>query len=116
LSMALKKLQGSTGYKLCCRNKIRSLTQKLGMPAFFITLNPHDLMNVLVGNFTGISEEGWRIMTYQRVCFVVPHPGAAPMAFHEQIQAFIDDILCYKWGNELFGTCSGYYGMVEVQG
>ncbi|KIO11981.1 hypothetical protein M404DRAFT_125074, partial [Pisolithus tinctorius Marx 270] len=108
---------GSAGYKLCCRNKIRLLMWKLGTLVFFITLNPHDLTNVLVGHFAGISEQEWRIMTsYQRVCFVAFHPRVVSMAFHKQIQAFIDVVLCYKWGNGLFGSCSGYYGMVEVQG
>ncbi|KIO01886.1 hypothetical protein M404DRAFT_28396 [Pisolithus tinctorius Marx 270] len=38
------------------------------------------------------------------------------MAFHEQIQAFIDIVLRYNCGSGLFGKCLAYYGMVEAQG
>ncbi|KIN96690.1 hypothetical protein M404DRAFT_162547, partial [Pisolithus tinctorius Marx 270] len=94
-----------------------SLTRKLGTLAFFIMLNPHDLMNVLVSHFAGISKGEWRIMSsYQRACLVASHPTTASLAFHEQIQAFVDVILRYKHGHGLFGTCTAYYGMVEVQG
>ncbi|KIN94259.1 hypothetical protein M404DRAFT_168843, partial [Pisolithus tinctorius Marx 270] len=94
LTVISKKLWGSTGYKLCCRNEICSLTCAFGIPALFITLNLHDLSNVLVGHFRGCSEGEWRMMSsYQRAAFIASHPAAACLAFHKQIQAFIDIVL-----------------------
>ncbi|KIO01825.1 hypothetical protein M404DRAFT_148994 [Pisolithus tinctorius Marx 270] len=94
LTVISKKLQGSTGYKLCHRNEIQSLTHAFGIPVLFITLNPHDLSNVLVGHFRGSSEGEWHMMSsYQQAAFIASHPAAAAMAFHEQIQAFIHVIL-----------------------
>lgn len=85
LTVVSKKLRGSAGYKLCRRNEIRSLTRTFGTPAFFITLNPHDLTNVLVGHVGGLGEGEWRMMSsYQRASFVASHPAAASVAFHEQ--------------------------------
>jgi len=117
LSVVTKNLQGSDGYKLCRRNEIRSLIRTLGTPTFFVTLNPHDLCNVLVGHYGDIPADTWRSMTsYERAVFVASHPGAAAKAFHVQIQAFLNIVVRFQRGLGLFGKCVGYYAMVEAQG
>lgn len=117
LGVVMKNLQGSDGYKLCRRNEIRSLIRTLGTPTFFVTLNPYDLCNVLVGHYGDISAETWWSMTsYERAVFVASHPGAAAKAFDVQVQAFLNIVVRYQRGLGLFGKCIGYYAMVEAQG
>ena len=117
LSVVTKNLQGSSGYKLCRRNEIRSLMRTFGTPTFFITLNPHDLSNVLVGHFGNIPANEWRSMSsYDRAVFVATHLGAAARAFDAQVWAFLEIVVGYRKGNGLFGKCLAYYSMVEAQG
>ena len=117
LGVAAKNLQGSDGYKLCRRNEIRSLMRTYGTPAFFVTLNPHDLSNVLVGYYGDVPANTWRSMTsYERAVFVASHPAAAANAFNVQVQAFFDTIVRFQRGPGLFGECVAYYATVEAQG
>lgn len=117
LGVVAKNLQGSDGYKLCRRNEIRSLMRVHGTPTFFITLNPHDLSNVLVGHYGDVPPNTWRSMSsYQRASFVASHPAAAAKAFDVQVQAFLDIIVRFQRGPGLFGECVGYYATVEAQG
>ena len=117
LSMVTKNLQGSNGYKLCRRNEIRSLMRMYGTPAFFITLNPHDLSSVLVAHYGNIPADKWRSMSsYERAVFVAAHPGAAARAFDAQVQAFLDIVVGFRRGIGLFGKCEAYYATVEAQG
>lgn len=102
-------MRGSSGYKVCRRNEIRSLIRMYGTPALFITLNPHDLSNVLVGHFGGVNEDVWRVMSaYDRAVFVASHPDAAAVAFDEQIRAFLCIVVRYDRGVGLFGICNAY--------
>ena len=117
LGVVAKNLQGSDGYKLCRRNEIRSLMRIHGTPTLFITLNPHDLSNVLVGHYGDVSPNTWRSMSsYQRAIFVALHPAAAAKAFDVQVQAFLDIIVRFRRPSGLFGECVGYYATVEAQG
>ncbi|KIO10508.1 hypothetical protein M404DRAFT_21439 [Pisolithus tinctorius Marx 270] len=117
LNVICRSLPGSDGYKLCRRNEIRSLTRQLGTPAFFLTLNPHDLTNVLVAHFGGLDVSLWcQLGAYEWAVFVASHPAAAAKAFDVLIQGFIDVVIKYNNGSGLFGRCSGYYGTVEAQG
>lgn len=110
-------LRGSSGYKLCCRNEIRSLTRVLSTPALFITLNPADVMNPLMGVLGGINPDAWRAMSkFERTKFVALHPAAAAKFFDIIIRAFIDIILRPGKEGGYFGRCKAYYGMVEAQG
>ncbi|KIK16984.1 hypothetical protein PISMIDRAFT_112287 [Pisolithus microcarpus 441] len=117
MSVVSRKVRGSSGYKVCHRNEIRSLIRVYGTPALFITLNPHDLTNVLVGHFGGVEEQQWHIMTaYECAVFIASHPEAAALAFDEQIHAFFDIIVCFNKGEGLFGVCEAYYVTIEEQG
>lgn len=110
-------LRGSSGYKLCCRNEIRSLTRVFSTPALFITLNPADVMNPLMGVLGGIKSDDWRAMSkFDRMKFVARHPAVAARFFDTLIQAFINIILRPGKGGGYFGRCKAYYGMVEAQG
>lgn len=116
--MVPKDVKGSSAYKMCRRNEIRSLLKVMGTPALFITLNPSDLTNPLVGVLGGLTVQQWISKTdAQRAIFVAEHPASAARFFHLFMRGFIDIVLGYKReGGGLFGKCTAYYGMVEAQG
>ncbi|EGO01395.1 hypothetical protein SERLA73DRAFT_37257, partial [Serpula lacrymans var. lacrymans S7.3] len=90
LKLAAKDLKGSFGYKLCRCNEIRALIKKLGMPALFITLNPADIYNPLLGIIAGLSHAQWQQMSaFQQGVFVANHPGAAAEFFDTMIKSFL---------------------------
>ncbi|KIJ10459.1 hypothetical protein PAXINDRAFT_86066, partial [Paxillus involutus ATCC 200175] len=49
LQIISKHVRGSSGYKQFPYNEIRGLIRKFGTPALFITINPSDVCNLLVG-------------------------------------------------------------------
>ncbi|KIN92946.1 hypothetical protein M404DRAFT_172201, partial [Pisolithus tinctorius Marx 270] len=117
LNVICHSLPCSDGYKLCQCNEIHSLTWQLGTPVFFLTLNLHDLTNVLVAHFGGLDISLWhQLRAYEWAAFVASHSAAAAKAFDILIQVFVDIVIKYNNGSSLFGRCSGYYGMVEAQG
>lgn len=118
LKMVAKEIKGSSGYKLCRRNEIRALMKMMSTPALFLTLNPSDLTNPLLGVMGGLQVDDWTMMSQeQRAVFVANNPGPAAQFFDLMIKAFVDIILGYKKPNGgLFGTCLAYYAMVEAQG
>ncbi|KAJ7699721.1 hypothetical protein B0H16DRAFT_1212468, partial [Mycena metata] len=54
LKLMAKDLKGSSGYKQCRRNEIQSLMKKMATPALFITINPADICDPLIGAMGGI--------------------------------------------------------------
>ncbi|KAJ7832113.1 hypothetical protein B0H13DRAFT_1578646, partial [Mycena leptocephala] len=114
LKLLAKDRKGSSGYKQCRRNEIRPVIKKLGTPALFLTLNPADICDALLGEMNGIDPEVWARTA--RKIVIAEIPAVAAMSFNEVIQAFIRIILRYEetaTGNGLLGRCCGYYGMVE---
>ncbi|KAJ7070424.1 hypothetical protein B0H15DRAFT_793473, partial [Mycena belliarum] len=57
LKLLAKDLKGSSGYKQCRRNEIRAMMKKMATPALFITLNPADICDPLLGAIGGIEPE-----------------------------------------------------------
>ncbi|KAJ7687297.1 hypothetical protein B0H17DRAFT_1136418 [Mycena rosella] len=99
------------------------MMKKLATPALFLTLNPADIIDPLLGAMAGISSSDWAAMSdFQRHRFVAHNPGPAAIFFNEVISNFIRIILRYdplateESQNGLFGRCSGYYATVEAQG
>ncbi|KAJ7126132.1 hypothetical protein C8R44DRAFT_830719 [Mycena epipterygia] len=96
LRLVAKDLKGSSGYKQCRRNEIRAMMKKMATPALFLTLNPADIIDPLLGAMAGIAPEVWAAMTsFQRHRFVARNPGPAAMFFDEVIKNFIRIILKY---------------------
>lgn len=117
LKLVAHDIKGSAGYKQCRRNEIRALIKTHGTPALFVTLNPSDLTNPLVGVMSGLSPEEWKTMTPRaRAKLVAKHPGPAAQFFDTMIRSFLDIIVRPGEDKGLFGRCSTYYGMVEAQG
>jgi hypothetical protein len=117
LKLVARDIKGSAGYKQCRRNEIRALLKTHGTPALFITLNPSDLTNPLVGVLSGLTPEEWKSMTSRaRAKLVAKHPGPAAQFFDVMIQSFLDIVVRPGQDKGLFGRCTTYYGMVEAQG
>ena len=118
MKLVMKEVRGSSGYKQCRRNEIRALTKKFGTPALFVTINPSDIHNPLVGVMAGMSPGKWRSMdAHSRAAFVAKNPGPASLFFDYTIKHFVSTILRYGDAEGgLFGKCSTYYGVVEAQG
>ncbi|KAJ7090623.1 hypothetical protein C8R44DRAFT_648096, partial [Mycena epipterygia] len=78
LKLLAKDLKGSSGYKQCRRNEIRALMKKMATPALFMTLNPADILDPLLGAMGGIDPEDWAKMDgFQRKLFVAKNPAPA---------------------------------------
>jgi hypothetical protein len=82
LHASTKSLKGSAGYKLCRRNEIRALMKRFGTPAFFVTVNPHDLMSSMIPVMTEIDDAEWASMSsFARAKVIASRPDATAIAF-----------------------------------
>lgn len=118
LQSVAKHLRGTSGYKQARRHELRGLIRKFGTPALFITINPADVFNPLMGIFGGIETSQWCRMTqFERACFVAKNPAAAAQFFDEILRNFLSIVVTPGAARpSLFGICDAYYGMVEAQG
>ena len=109
---------GSSGFKQCQRNEIQALIRTFEMPAFFITINPSDICNLLIGLLGDIQVHEWQVMTsFKHGAFVACHPVLAAMFFHKIMAHFLDIVVhADSESPGLFEWCEAYYGMVEAQG
>ncbi|KAH6876927.1 hypothetical protein BKA70DRAFT_1127801 [Coprinopsis sp. MPI-PUGE-AT-0042] len=106
LAPVVKKVPGSTGYKICRRNEIRALINRRGSPTLFITLNPSDIHNPLVRAYSGDPGAGadWGVLSghelssWRRMMLAADNPAACAKFFDFMIQGFINVILRFKRG------------------
>lgn len=123
LNFVVGDAHGTAGYKLRCRNQIRSMIYSLSTPALFGTLNPfdlaHPLVHLLAGNEIDLDDAvrgDWELDSFRRAVTVAKNPAAAAEFFHIAVTSFIENVLRFGKDDGLFGKCTGYYGMVETQG
>ncbi|KAG1856860.1 hypothetical protein C8R48DRAFT_717942 [Suillus tomentosus] len=84
--------------------RLHALIKKISTPAFFVTVNPHDLTSSMVAIIGGLDIVEWQAMSsFERAKFVANHPDVAAVAFDIQITNFVDVILRYKHGPGVFG-------------
>ena len=117
------KVRGTPYARQTFRREIQSLMISLGMPAFFITLNPADIHSPIVCFLSGedidLNSEITQNLpsSRNRAQLVAENPVAAAQYFRIVIKAFISCIMRYKKvDGGIFGDVSGYYGCVEEQG
>lgn len=122
VNMSVRDLPGTSGYKVCRRNEIRSLIYFYGTPAFFVTLNPSDINNPLVRLFAGhdidiySAQAGAELTEWQRRLLAAKHPAACARFFDCVVSEFIRIILRYGRPDPgILGKCVAYYGTVEAQ-
>lgn len=113
--------------RLTMRNEIRANILSLGVPSFFITVNPADVYNPIVkflmGNDIDIDNLlPDQIPTYWDQASIIAHnPCIGTEFFDIYINAFISAILCYDANQQstqsgILGVTKAYYGCAETQG
>ena len=120
-------IPGSPESRLTMRNEIRANVLSLGVPSFFVTVNPADVYNPVVrflsGNDIDIDDLlPHQIPTYwEQAKVVARNPCIAAEFFDTYINAFISAVLQYdpkqrSTQSGIFGMTKAYYGCVEAQG
>lgn len=118
---------GTSASKVQLRNKIRAMMMQLGMPSFYITINPADIYNPILKCMSGEEIDVDNLLPDQIPTFfdqaklVAKNPVLASQFFHLTMTSFFDGILNYTHDNDptelgLFGLTKGYFGCVEAQG
>lgn len=118
---------GSSAAREVMRNEMRGLMMHLGLPSFFVTINPADIHNPLVKFLAGSDINldnlpASDVPQYREQAFLVAkNPTIAAKFFHLYMKAFYKTLLGFDpeqknlTGGAL-GTVKGYYGCVEAQG
>lgn len=100
---------------------------QLGLPSFYITINPADVYNPIVNFLAGADIDidnllPEQISNYQdQSLLVARNPAIAAKFFNIYMKAFISSVLGYDPKHRnleggILGHVSGYYGCVEAQG
>lgn len=120
-----RNVPASASARVAMRDEIRSLILRLGLPSFFITINPADIYNPLVRALAGSDIDIDDLLPDQvtdpvkQSILIAKNPVVAAKFFNLMIKAFVKCILGYddkKISQGLFGVVSGFYGCVEAQG
>ena len=118
---------GSPESRLTMRNEIRANVLSLGVPSFFLTVNPADVYSPIVKFLAGNDIDVDNLLpdqvpTYWEQAGVVAcNPCIAAEFFDTYINAFISAILRYDPKQRstqpgILGVTKAYYGCVEAQG
>ena len=111
---------GSFAQKLRMRSEIRGLIVRLGMPAFWITINPSDLRSPLVINLAGVEYSDDFLSASNsalRAATATSNPVAVASFFHSVCTAVLDGL--FASGSNcagILGDVSNHYGVVETNG
>ena len=118
---------GSSALRLAMRNEIRGMMTELGMPSFYIMINPADVYNLLVKFLAGDEIDIYNLLPKQvpkywdQSILVACNPALAAQFFNIYMKAFVFSILGYDPKHQnldggTLGHVKGYYGCVEAQG
>ncbi len=127
VNVVSKHVPGSSASKLSMRNEIRGMMMQLGLPSFYLTINPADTRNPLVRFLGGEDFDldemiGNDSSTYWRQAkLVANNPFVGAKFFNIQMKAFFEHLLAYdpqmkQIEGGVLGRVKGYYGCVEAQG
>ena len=106
--------------------EIKALMLKLGLPSFFITINPNDIDHPLVMHFAGKQvnldqpfAHGW-LPKQLRAKLVADNPVAVARFFHTLIKIWLSSIMGCGPNKDhdigVIGRTKAHYGTVETQG
>jgi hypothetical protein len=120
-------VQGSSAARVARRNEIRGLMMHLGMPSFYITINPADHRNPLVKFMAGADIDIDNLLSGdvpqydEQTLLVAKNPFIGAKFFNIYMKAFIKALLGYDRTSVdidggILGLVKGYYGCVETQG
>ena len=115
----------SSAARLNMRNEIRGLMAHLGLPSFFVTINPADVFNPVVKFLAGENIDVDNLLPEQvpdpaeQSIMIARDPAAAAKFFNIMMKSFIKNLLGYanpQLESGILGVVNGYYGCVEAQG
>jgi hypothetical protein len=119
---------GSSSSKVKMRNEIHGMMMELGLPSFFITVNPADIYNPVV-KFLASAEIDVDHLTdgqvpdyWEQSVLIARNPIVAVRFFNLYLKAFIQTVLGFDSSTSpnltigILGVVKGYYGCVEAQG
>ena len=118
---------GSLASRLAMCNKIHGMMTELGMPSFYIMINPADVYNLLVKFLAGDEIDIDNLLPKQvpkywdQSILIARNPALAAQFFNIYMKAFVSSILGYDPKHQnldggTLGHVKGYYGCVEAQG
>lgn len=127
VNLVSEPVPGSSASKLALRNQIRGMMTDLGLPSFYITINPADIYNPLVRFLAGDEIDVDNIVRDNRTnawnqqMLIAKNPFVAGKFFDIYMRAFFKCLLGFdlktkSCANGLFGITKGYFGCVEAQG
>ena len=125
VKLVSRDVRGSNAARLHMRNEIRGLMVQLGLPSFYLTINPADVYNPLVKFLAGADINLDDLLPDdvpdigRQSILIVRNPVVAAKFFNIVIKAFITTVLGYDnkdVDGGILGHVKGYYGCVEAQG
>ena len=120
-------IPGSAASRLTMRNEIRATIMSLGIPSFYITVNPADVYNPIVKYLSGHDIDIDNLMSHEVPTYweqaktIARNPCIAAEFFDTYVNAFFSAILRYDLKQRstepgVIGIVKAYYGCVEAQG
>ena len=120
-------IPGSSASQVAMRNEIRALTMKIGLPSFFITINPADIYNPIVKFLAGGDIDVDSLLpeqvpsSWEQSILIAKNPVIAAQFFDTYVKVFLSTLLGYDptqkdLTGRVLGLVKGYYGCVESQG
>ena len=127
VQLVTSNVSGSSASQVAMRNEIWALMMQLGLPSFYVTINPADVFNPLVKFLAGSEIDVDNLLPeqvpnyHEQSLLVARNPAVCAKFFNIYMKAFISSILGYdskKINPEggILGVVKGYYGCVEAQG
>lgn len=118
---------GSAAARVNMRNEIRALTVNVGLPSFFITVNPADTRNPIVKFLAGNDIDIDALLPeqvpkpWEQSILIAKNPVIAAQFFDIYIKAFISTVLGYEVTKKdltggVLGLVKAHYGCIEAQG
>jgi hypothetical protein len=127
VKVVLSHVRGSSAARLHMRNEIRGMMMELGLPSFYVTINPADVYSPVVKFLSGADINIDDLLPaevpdfMEQSILVAQNPSLAARFFNTYMKAFISCVLGFDPSNKnleggVLGLVKSYYGCVEAQG
>ena len=127
VSLITSKVPGSSSAHTQMHNEIHAMMFHLGLPSFFLTINPADCYSLLVQFLAGKDIDIDALLPDQvsnywdQATLIAKNPFIVARFFDDYIKTFVSSILGFDKNQKpldpgILGIVKGYYGCVEAQG